>query len=199
VSARVASDPSVRCAEVHPGRYKVAECTGDRCSAYRASRRIDTISPEKRASNNARARVYVESPETRAKNAAYRATAEARAKANARSRRLRATPEGRAQALLGHPRHLARRGQVAFDLDVEWVAARIREGCAATGLSFDLRAGVGRPPFGPSLDRIVPGGPYTKDNVQVVCWVHNAARGNWGDEATDIYVRARFAAIGGAQ
>lgn len=81
----------------------------------------------------------------------------------------------RARELLRAVQKRCRREGFAFDLDVEWLASRLRERCELTGLPFDMSVRSRRPgPFTPSIDRVVPGGGYTKGNCRVVLWVVNA-------------------------
>lgn len=64
-------------------------------------------------------------------------------------------------------------------LTLDWVADRIALGvCEVTGLQFDISS-HGSPPncFAPSLDRIDPTKGYHADNVQVVVWIYNRAKG----------------------
>lgn len=56
--------------------------------------------------------------------------------------------------------------------------------CEATGLPFDfglegdpVDVDAHRSMFAPSMDQIKPRGGYTKENVQVVVWCYNAAKG----------------------
>lgn len=86
------------------------------------------------------------------------------------------TPEGAAMTLLRGAKQRAEKKGVPFDLDYEWVYERVSAGhCSVTGLPFNFSGG--KHPFGPTLDRIVPEGGYTKENTQVVVWAYNAAKG----------------------
>jgi len=71
----------------------------------------------------------------------------------------------------------------AYDLDKLFVDQGWR--CAVSGIQFSrtgyLRAT--REPFGPSLDRIVAGGPYELGNVRLVCNIVNMAMREWGESA----------------
>jgi hypothetical protein len=53
--------------------------------------------------------------------------------------------------------------------------------CELSKIPLDLTSGK-RTAFTPSLDRIEAGGPYTIDNVRVVCWGVNALLGDWGEQ-----------------
>lgn len=86
------------------------------------------------------------------------------------------TPRIRASRLLSGAKKRSIQLGLEFDLDLEWIAERIERGfCEVTGLPFDLI--TGRSSFAPSLDRINPSKGYTKDNVKVVAWAYNAAKG----------------------
>ena len=56
--------------------------------------------------------------------------------------------------------------------------------CELTGIPFELDRpdGCVRRPFAPSIDRVNASGPYTKDNIRVVCTSVNLAMNQWGDE-----------------
>lgn len=53
--------------------------------------------------------------------------------------------------------------------------------CALTGEVLTHICGGGRTRTNASLDRIIPGGPYTKDNVRIVCHVANIMRTDMSD------------------
>jgi hypothetical protein len=74
-------------------------------------------------------------------------------------------------------------GLTAYDLDKLFVDQEYR--CAISGIQFS-RTGLGkgkREPFGPSVDRIVAGGPYAVGNVRLVCNIVNFAMNEWGEAA----------------
>lgn len=55
--------------------------------------------------------------------------------------------------------------------------------CALTGITLTFRREVGvKLKTNASLDRIVPGGPYIKENVRLVCSIVNKMRLNMSDE-----------------
>ena len=88
----------------------------------------------------------------------------------------RNTPRIRASGLLSGAKKRAQKAGLEFSLDLDWVAERVGRGvCEASGLPFNLV--TGRDPFAPSLDRIDPTKGYIKDNVQVVVWCYNSAKG----------------------
>jgi hypothetical protein len=93
----------------------------------------------------------------------------------------------RVQILLRVVKGRAKKKGIAFDLDASDILQRFEKGvCERTGLPLDLKSGTikHRSPFGPSLDQIVPGAGYTKDNVQVVCLLYNLIKSNF--EESDV-------------
>lgn len=77
-------------------------------------------------------------------------------------------------------RHWRNSELTAYEVDEMFVDQKWR--CAISGISFETPK-KRRQPFGPSLDRIVPGGPYTKGNVRLVCNIVNFAMNEWGEAA----------------
>ena len=88
----------------------------------------------------------------------------------------------RARELLRAIAKRCRRKNLAFDLDVQWLAERLRNGqCELTGLPFNMSVATRRPtPYTPSIDRIIPSNGYTKSNCRVVLHAVNLSMGNWG-------------------
>lgn len=88
----------------------------------------------------------------------------------------RSNPNGRYRA----GRLLAEAKQRAeCSITMNWIAERISKGtCEVTGIPFDL-SGHGYPPncFAPSLDKIDPTQGYHPNNVKVVVWIYNRAKG----------------------
>lgn len=67
--------------------------------------------------------------------------------------------------------------------------------CAMTGLSFletQIGTGRARKPFAPSLDRIDPEQPYSRDNCRLVCVSVNFALNAFGD---DVFLKMAKAAV----
>ena len=61
--------------------------------------------------------------------------------------------------------------------------------CAATGhrLSWEWPHKGKRNPWKPSLDQILPGAGYTKENVRVVSYIYNLAKLEWDDEIVESF------------
>lgn len=92
--------------------------------------------------------------------------------------------------LLHVARKRARRAGVPFSLTADWVHARLRAGvCEETGIPFTVGGRTTRSPWSPSLDRKCPRKGYTPDNTRVVVLIHNCARGAWGDDFLNIYIK----------
>lgn len=88
---------------------------------------------------------------------------------------FRTTKRGAACYLYWNAKRRAKVDGLEFELTKEWIEAALNEGtCQVTGLPFSF--GNGRRPMMPSLDKKDPKLGYTKDNVQVVVWMYNAAK-----------------------
>ena len=89
--------------------------------------------------------------------------------------------EGRAKNMLSGSRKRSAKKGLTHDLTSEWLSERLERGvCEATGLPLELQGGRlngGYRPLTPSLDRTDTTKGYTMDNVKVVCWMYNAAKG----------------------
>jgi hypothetical protein len=71
---------------------------------------------------------------------------------------------------------------VPFSITPQWVLARlVTMKCEVTGIPFDFhgedKGDQWRSMFAPSLDQKIPSAGYTKENVQIVVWCYNAAKG----------------------
>jgi hypothetical protein len=66
----------------------------------------------------------------------------------------------------------------------QWILQKILAGkCEVTGIPFDLSLkNTARRPFAPSLDKKDPFGDYTIENCQIVCFIYNAAKGQFAHE-----------------
>lgn len=94
------------------------------------------------------------------------------------------TVKGRARYLLGGAKARAKKLQIDFDLDLDWLVEKINGVCERTGMAFELtNTGIGKRSLtGPSIDRIDAQGPYTKENCQVVILGYNLAKSDGTDE-----------------
>jgi hypothetical protein len=78
-------------------------------------------------------------------------------------------------------KYRAQKSGVEFTLRAGWIRDKIREGvCERTGIPFDLegvyRNGRWQNPWAPSVDRVIPGGPYSPENCQIVIWEYNCQK-----------------------
>ena len=99
-------------------------------------------------------------------------------------RRLNTTA-GRSTDLLMNAKVRAANKGLICTLTATWVEEKLIAGCEMTGLPFDLETGksIGRfNPYGPSIDRIVPGSNYTPENCRMVIMAINVAMNAWGEE-----------------
>ena len=94
------------------------------------------------------------------------------------------SPKGTTTALLNYARDRAIKGTLPFDIDHEFVAAKLAIGlCEVSGLPVQ-RVAPGNyrtHPFAPSLDRIIPSLGYTKTNTRLVLFAVNRAMSDWGE------------------
>lgn len=92
-------------------------------------------------------------------------------------------PYGRARQMFTTARKRAAEKGIDFDLTPEWIQPKLERGvCEASGLPLEFSGetwkGYGHfRPWTPSLDRIDSTKGYTMDNVHVVCWIYNQAKG----------------------
>lgn len=98
------------------------------------------------------------------------------------------TTKGRAVHMLNNARARAKKYKVSCDLTREWIQAKLEKGvCEVTGIPLVIAMNGGKGhvdnPFSPSLDRVKQHSGYLKENVRLVCWIYNRARGAFTDEA----------------
>lgn len=75
----------------------------------------------------------------------------------------------RARILIGAISKRCKKRGLPFDIDIDWLADKLRGRCELTGLSFDMTVRTRKPQlYTPSIDRIIPGHGYTKANCRVV-------------------------------
>jgi hypothetical protein len=92
---------------------------------------------------------------------------------------------GTLTALLNNASDRARRGNLPYDLDREWLAKKLEPMvCELSGLPLvrGPREKFRINPFAPSLDRIEPKLGYLKSNVRVIAFIVNRSRSDFGDE-----------------
>ena len=81
-----------------------------------------------------------------------------------------------------------------FDIDLPFIMGLMAEcdyRCAQTGIPLQLRCprtGATQNPYSPSLDRIDNAKGYTRDNVQVVCFIFNQAKSVFDDSVVFDFV-----------
>lgn len=134
---------------------------------------------ERRTETLARKRkFYQENREAfRAKQNAYRAPKQH--SLNLKQRESRAA--NRSRFLYYSAKKTAKIRGVEFDLTRDWFENRISAGvCEMSGMPFNFV--VKRGPDSPSVDRIMPGGPYTQANCRLVLWALNRALNNYGED-----------------
>lgn len=93
------------------------------------------------------------------------------------------------QLLKAARRRCAASGAEVTVTEDELIAMMEQQGwrCAVSGIPFDMEATgpnrrAFRRPYRPSLDRKRSGGPYSAENVRLVCVAVNVALNEWGDE-----------------
>lgn len=81
--------------------------------------------------------------------------------------------------ILRKKRAYCRNKKILFDLELEWMKARMAQThCEVTGIKYEEdKSG----PFSRSLDRILPDKGYTPENTRVVARIYNIAKQNWLD------------------
>lgn len=114
-------------------------------------------------------------------NRAYRARHPGRSNAFTAVWRAENPHKSRASYLVKSARLRACAKGWDFNLDTALIAEQIGKGvCAVTGLPLRLEPGIS--PWSPSIDRIDSNKGYTHDNVRVVAWLYNTAKGEFTDE-----------------
>ncbi len=108
---------------------------------------------------------------------------QSRRKLNKKRRQNYLTINGRASMMCSAAKRRAKCSKLKFDLTPQWIIKKIKRGrCEMTGIKFTLEAprkGYYHNPYAPSLDRHDHKKGYTKDNVKVVIWAYNQAKGQW--------------------
>lgn len=97
----------------------------------------------------------------------------------------RLTIRGTAIHLRNMAMQRARERGLEFNLSRNLIEEKLLRGvCEVTGIKFLRRHGERINPLTPSLDRINYRKGYTDNNIRVVIFAFNAARGHWGDKMT---------------
>jgi hypothetical protein len=95
-------------------------------------------------------------------------------------RRRYYTPRGRLLMILNSVKGRAKSKGLDYDLSPEWILNKWEEcegKCEITGIEFVFRDEGNRAnPYSLSLDRVDNTKGYTKENVQLVVWIYNAAK-----------------------
>lgn len=104
------------------------------------------------------------------------------------------TLNGRACHMLNNARRRAKVNGLEFTLEKDWLIQKLVKGvCEITKLPFELNINGGKGhrtnSFSPSLDRIDGAKGYIPENIQVVCWIYNRAKGAFPIE--DLITMAR--------
>lgn len=110
-----------------------------------------------------------------------------------RTKDYEATAAGRATKLLRGAVRRSKKSDRQVTITAEWVLLRLEQGtCEATGLPFSLDSDSFNftAPLSPSLDRIDNSLDYTPENTQVVVWIFNRAKGDWGKGALQALANA---------
>lgn len=95
------------------------------------------------------------------------------------------TFDGTVTSLLVGARSRAKKNNLEFDLDREWVASHLKSmKCEVTGvdLVLEIDQNVSHTPFRPSIDRLDNAQGYTKVNSRIVSVIYNKAKSDYTDE-----------------
>lgn len=98
---------------------------------------------------------------------------------------VRASPTKKAINIIANKRCYTRKRGIKFDLTVEWYMERLNRGvCEVTGLPMYFNHDYGNAAdwHQPSIDRINPGGDYTKKNCRLVCRIFNNAKAHYSED-----------------
>ena len=100
------------------------------------------------------------------------------------------SPHYRAQTLFWAAKRAAKKKNLPFDLDVDWIENKLIAGnCEVSGIPFTFtslqtgKGGVGsQNPFGPTLDCTILRKGYLKSNIKVVIWMYHSGKQNVSHE-----------------
>lgn len=110
----------------------------------------------------------------------------------------RMTDMGIAAEIARRHKHVCKKENLPYDLDKQWILDRLNSigwKCELTGLSFNLKRSIDDKRQGfqwdsISVDRIVPGEGYTKDNIRFILNQINVFRQDHPDEQMYMLARA---------
>lgn len=100
-------------------------------------------------------------------------------------RRYKRSKKGIITCLLNNAKDRAKRNNLPYELDYEWLEAKIDAGvCELSHLPFvhESRGAFKCSPYAPSIDKINPKDGYTKNNCRVICFCVNMALSDWGED-----------------
>lgn len=108
----------------------------------------------------------------------------------ARRAKYRSSPEGRAYDLLYSAKTRAKKKNLTYELDQEWLLDLFQKQelkCSLTKLPFSFEANATDRkkhfnPYAPSIDRIDCTKGYTKDNCRLILSAMNLALNDFGEE-----------------
>lgn len=96
--------------------------------------------------------------------------------------RMESDPKYRGYHLWKSSKDNAAQKGLEFSISRERIEKALEKGyCEVTGVPFDLgrtKKKHAALPNAPSIDKIDPDKGYTEDNIQVVTWIYNRAKGN---------------------
>lgn len=173
-----------RCLEVRPVEdFAKNRASNDGLQARcRTCSRIDNRKSYEKNRELNKQRYRANHEEVRARQKRYRAANTENYKKC--SDRYRASNYGRSKALHNAAKARAKRIKVDFSLSFNRIFNAVEKGvCERTGLRFDMHPHnkMQNNPLGPSVDRRDSFGPYSDENVQVVCVAYNIGKNQMTD------------------
>ncbi len=97
----------------------------------------------------------------------------------------RTTPKGRAKQLWSEAKRRASRDNIEFSLNLDKIEEKVLCGkCEVSGISFDFSPATisSTNKYAPSLDRTDSNKGYSEENVKVVVWIYNRAKGDFSSQ-----------------
>jgi predicted XRE-type DNA-binding protein len=99
------------------------------------------------------------------------------------------TLDGRLKTLLASAQRRAKKKNIKYSLDIDWLMGKYKKQngkCLLSNIKLEIIPGEGINPFSPSLDRRDPLQGYTKKNTRLVCAAINIALSDFGEEVLKI-------------